>query len=237
MFTVGLDIYKELQNQSNAATMNWLGHCGPHLDLDEIVDLLSLYSLVNPDLQKYHTIRKNVGEGEDTITHQVKLQMVELRNLNICYALFRCKNDKLLQAGKIINFRSDLPSVEEGTCTFSIGYMCDNYEKCRGCIDGKQGKNVIVKETFNMGKGLFANESIDIGDYITPYEGKVTKKKPKFKNNYVVEIRIINDCNKTDIRYLNGKNSSCPGRFANHSCINNALRCKMIIPGRVIPTL
>ena len=70
LFKVGLDIYKAVSKPANAAEMNWLGPFGPILELDEIVDLISLYSLVNPVLCNFHTIRKNEWEAEDTITYQ-----------------------------------------------------------------------------------------------------------------------------------------------------------------------
>ena len=143
----------QLAKPKERREMDWMGIFGPLLELDEIVDLLALYSLVNPDLRSYHTIRKHQGEGEDTISHQIKLHIIEMRNLNICYALFRVKQDVLLLPGQIIEFRSELPSFPEGACTFSIGFLRDNYLNCKGCIEGKKGKKVFVKETERMAEG------------------------------------------------------------------------------------
>ena len=52
-----------------------------------------------------------------------------------------------------------------------------------------------------------------------------------------MEIKYPEDSNSPNIRYLDAKESTSLGRFANHSCINNAVLCKMIIPGREIPSL
>ena len=45
--------------------------------------------------------------------------------------------------------------------------MCENFLTCTGCQKGVEGKEVTIKETDNMGKGLFANENICSGEYVT----------------------------------------------------------------------
>ena len=41
-----------------------------------------------------------------------------------------------------------------------------------------------------MGKGVFADQDIKAGDYIVPYDVKVTHRKPKVRNNYIAQIKI-----------------------------------------------
>ena len=46
---IGLEIYKNLEMFGHDETKNWLGVCGAKLSLEEVVNMISLYSLVNPD--------------------------------------------------------------------------------------------------------------------------------------------------------------------------------------------
>ena len=61
--------------------------------------------------------------------------------------------------------------------------------ECEGCLEGSSGKLVTVRDTLRMGKGLFADQDIKAGDYIIPYDGRITHRKPKIMNNYVAQIK------------------------------------------------
>ena len=131
--------------------------------------------------------------------------------------------------------KTPLPSLVSRTCTFSIGYMCDNYMKCEGCQEGSSGKSVTVRETVLMGKGLFADQNIKAGEYIVPYDGKKTDKKPKGRNNYIAEIKYPENAVVQKTCYVNAMKSRSIGKYVNHSCRNNAVLCK--IPNKKIPRL
>ena len=234
LHTVGKFIYTNIHDKEKVENMNWMGCFYDTLDLEEIVNLISLYSLVNPTLKNYHQTRRD--NGSDAITFQKKLYAIELKNFNIVYALIRVKMELFTINGNL-KMTTRLPSFRTEICSFSIGQMCDNYLTCKGCKKGLEGKQVTIKETDYMGKGLFANEHICSNEYITPYEGKITDSKPIERSNYIVEIKYPEDSKNQHICYLDAKESNSLGRFANHSCVNNAVLSKMIVPNKEIPNL
>ena len=203
------------------------------MELDEVVKLISLYSLVNPALKQFHRIREDTDN--DAITYQKKLYTIGLRNFNIVYALIRIKFD-LLSTKKEIVMRIALPSLPQETCAFTIECMCDNFNTCTGCIKGLKGKHIIMKDAKRMGRGyLLIKYTLCV--YVTTYEGKVTKFRPVERNSYVLEIKCPEASNQQEACYLDAKNSKSLGRFANHSFINNEVLCKMSISNREIPKL
>ena len=108
----------------------------------------------------------------------------------------------------------------------------------RCCHYGIKEKDTKVFETNVMGKGLMANEFIMKGEYIVRYEGKILFQKPSEYSEYVVEIKYeVDNTNEKQICYVDAKESSCKGRYCNHSCDPNAVIYKIMIHGCDIPKL
>ena len=93
----------------------------------------------------------------------------------------------------------------------------------------------MVRESLQMGMGLFADQHIKGGDYIVPHDGKVTHRKPKIRNNYVAQIKYPENVAVQKTCYVNAMKTKSIGKYVNHSCVNNAILCKMIITNKEIP--
>ena len=131
--------------------------------------------------------------------------------------------------------KNRLPSSQYTGCAFVHGIMCEHHKICKGCIRGKKGKDVEVRPTLNMGKSLFSKEQIQPDDYIKPYDGKVLSHKPKRPGSYVAELKCFDGIKGKTTLHVDAEKSKSLGRFANHACNNNAILCKMIIPGGKLP--
>ena len=108
LHTVGEFIYTNIHDKEIVEKMRWMGCFYDNLDLEEIVNLISLYSLVNPKLKNYHQTRRD--NGSDAITFQKTLYAIELKNFNIVYALIRVKMELFTINGKL-KMTTRLPSL------------------------------------------------------------------------------------------------------------------------------
>ena len=116
-------------------------------------------------------------------------------------------------------------------------WLYDGKERRCSHYDIKE-KDTLIVDTEFMGKGLIANECIDKGEYIVPYEGEILFHRPQHNSEYVVEIRLaVDDKRRSQKCYIDAKNSSSKGRYVNHACENNAVIYKVMKAGCDIPKL
>ena len=85
-----------------------------------------------------------------------------------------------------------------------------------------------------MEEGLFAMKNMAPGEYIILYEVVLTEW-PATENNYAAELKPAEVTKGVSTWYADAAQSRSLGRFANHSCSNNSVLCKMIMLGNKLP--
>ena len=147
------------------------------------------------------------------------------------YCCGNLKGKKRMHDIEILNYNIVLTILQQ--------FMWLYDRKKRRCSHyGIKEKDTLIVDTEFMGKGLIANEYIDKGEYTVPYEGGILFHRPQDNSEYVVEIRLaVDDKRRSQICYIDAKNSSSKGRYVNHSCENNAVIYKVMKAGCDIPKL
>ena len=215
--------------KSNNNKKKWLGTNGKYLSEENVVQILVRYAMPHPDLTMIDRM-KDIG-SKQALSLKKKLNHLETKSLNILYIFLR-------QFMFLYHTKLKDEKENDNRCTFSIGILCHNHRHCGSCVIGLKGKKTTVKNTKFMGNGLFAAEDIKKDTYIVEYKGTIKHRKPTNRTSYVVEINYESRNANTDKRktcYIDAENSTTNGRYANHSCVNNAVICKMSNPTRDIP--
>ena len=135
--------------------------------------------------------------------------------------LFHYRTTSTIQSGMIIN--SNHP------CAFGIGMLCESYNQCGHCVRGLRGKKVEKRMTSTMGYGLFACEDIPKDTYIIRYKGKQKQTFDALDCSYVAKVTYKNQKNEDVAFYIDAKKTKSIAKYANHSCIPNAVFSKMIV--------
>jgi SET domain-containing protein len=83
--------------------------------------------------------------------------------------------------------------------------------------------------TSTMGYGLFACEEIPKDTYIIRYTGKQKKTFDAHDCSYVAKVTYKNKKNEDVTFYIHAKKTKSVAKYANHSCVPNAVFSKIIV--------
>ena len=220
------EICNQIYDHAQANNTTVLAGYGPYLTEDHVVRVLIHYSMRNPELDKYH--RNINSKSIEALNHQKMLHMLECKFFYIVYIflhefmwLFHYRTTSTIEgATNVSNNRQ---------CAFGVGMLCESYNQCRNCIRGLRGKKVEKRLTSTMGYGLFACENIPKDTYIIRYIGKQEQTFDPLDCSYVAKVTYKNQKNEDVAFYIDAKKTKSIAKFANHSCVPNAVFSKMIV--------
>ena len=118
--------------------------------------------------------------------------------------------------------RSAMVECDPTSCPVSLrkGGLCDNQRLLR-----EANRFVVVRETKNKGRGLFADENIKKNEFVIEYTGITTRHKSVSKVcTYMMKL--------DKDRVIDAIHDDNPARYANHSCEPNAYTQVWTVEGK-----